>query len=358
MDDFTPEWLNKNIETFNVDKCSDKIKTVRNCVMSLENIGLSDFIRQFEVCDLQECSQYEFNQIFHNCLPKDIKNKVESQGVIPFHLNSKDYLNKVSEVVNKGPISCYEIDTMLERYVPTKNTIIEIYEEYKRMINNLPDTVVRKNEKDRRIHGQMIKYLPSTILSILKTEESWNGGAFSPEVLKRFLTMHQQVINWNLQNKKYKNYFKKTRINRIENESASESEDEKSQSGNYDSEDNELHVEDYYEFSRVNKIEKRTKRNMDYTTLQCTNCKKLRHTEERCIFNKDPEIRFKNQKKIGINICLKCRSTKHVDRDCDKFDKISILACARCNDNGKYEYHHTVNDCVKNNFLEKHAEGI
>ncbi len=358
-DDFTPIWIDKSIGSYNVDKCSDKIKTCKNQVMSIKNIGFQEFIDQFELCDFTDCSQFEFNQIVHNCLPKDLKDKVELTGIIPAFSKSKDYLNLVRETLNDGPISCYDVDTMLEKFKPTKqNNILEIYQEYKQKINNLPDSIVKKSEKDRRIHGQMIKYLPNTILSILKSDEANYGGPFTPEKLKRFLTMHQQVINWHLQNRRKNQYFKKTRVNKIDIESDDENEEEIDQIDNYESDDfDNLSIDDFYGPTRVNKIERRKNRQMNFNGMKCNNCKRLRHTEERCIFNLDPEVRYRNQKRIELKVCLKCRSSKHLDKDCKIFEKFTIEQCERCKKNGNYEYHHLVDECIQNNFLEKNMEG-
>ena len=75
----------------------------------MKNVGLIDYINQFAEFDFGGFTQYEFNAVFHNSLPRDIKDRIECKNIIPAKITNKDYLNTVSDIVNNGCVSNYEI---------------------------------------------------------------------------------------------------------------------------------------------------------------------------------------------------------------------------------------------------------
>ena len=86
---------------------------------------------------------------------------------------------------------------------------------------------------------------------------------------------------------------------------------------------------------------------------KCKICKKNYHNQDECIFNPDEKKRNKNQQKLKIRYCLKCKG-QHKDNDCEIFKKLLTLKpCERCESAEKYEYFHTPEECLKTNFLEK-----
>ena len=153
--------------------------------------------------------------------------------------------------------------------------------------------------------------------------------------------------------RKRNTFVKKTRINKIGRNYDEESEYE-SKTDSDQSEDSmdEMDMEDHYGYTRINKIERKRTTRSEYRQLSCIICKKLGHTEDQCIFNKDPETRNKNQKRIRLKICLKCRSSRHLEMDCPKFKELSNTQCQKCQKMNKYEYFHNTDDCDKTNFLE------
>ncbi len=202
MDDFTPDYINIKSGTFNIDKCADKIKMIKTMGINFENHGLAEYIKLFKWFDLSQFNQQEFNMIFHNVLSKNYRDKVESCGIIPTNETTKDYLNQVNEAIY-GRQSTFDIETNLENFKPTKNTIMEIFEEIRRKVSNISNSYMTYMEKERRIINMTKKHLPQMILSLLRQEQASRTGSMNLKVFKSFLSVHQNSADWYLKTKNY-----------------------------------------------------------------------------------------------------------------------------------------------------------
>ena len=346
-DDFTPKFIDTSLRYYNVEKVSDKLKIIKNQLLSLKNVGLIDYIDQFCEFDFDGFSQFEFNAVFHNSLPRDTKDRIECKNINPAKLTTKDYLNIVSDIVNNGRIANHNIDYMLETFKTSKRNIEDIYDEYRRKINNLPPNVMSASEKERRIHSQMMKYLPTQLLSILRIEEAKLGRNLNSETLHDFILLNRDQINKYLRFVNKTTMTKKVPIKRIEE---NELEDDNTTEINYEIEEEYLTAssDEEDEDSNVLKV-----KNEPRPFKKCKICKKNYHTQDECIFNPDENKRQKNQQKLKIRNCLKCKG-QHKDSNCEIFKKLLVSKpCERCEAAEKYEYHHTPEECLKVNFLEK-----
>ena len=65
-----------------------------------------------------------------------------------------------------------------------------------------------------------------------------------------------------------------------------------------------------------------------------------------------------NMTRIKLRSCLLCRELNHNSFDCPFFPNVTPVAtnCGNCQDNGMYQFHHTIQDCMKHNFLEKYHQ--
>ena len=389
MDDFTPDYINIKSGTFNIDKCADKIKMIKTMGINFENHGLAEYIKLFKWFDLSQFNQQEFNMIFHNVLSKNYRDRVESCGIIPTNETTKDYLNQVNEAIH-GRQSEFDIETTLENFKPNKNTIMEIFEEIKRKVNNISNSYMNNMEKERRIINMTKKHLPQMILTMLRQEQAGRTGSMNLKVFKSFLSVHQNSADWYLKTKKqtmYESKVKRSKVNKISNQynefdtdqdnfnqmhqnyetyTGSESSDTESCYDDLEDSYLKVHKFDRQQTSRDRQKESRYGQNSSrftndkkypkrvYVERKCTICKSDRHDNEWCKINPDDKIRIPLHGKLGINFCYKCKITGHNDLQCQIFkEKITNKACERCEKEGYYEYYHLPADCIKINFLEK-----
>ncbi len=345
-DDFTPTFIDTSLRYYNVEKVSDKLKIIKNQLLSLKNVGLIDYIDQFHEFDFDGFSQYEFNAVFHNSLPRETKDRIECKNINPAKLTSKDYLNIVSDIVNNGRIANHNIDYELETFKTSKKNIEDIFDEYRRKINNLPPNIMTDSEKERRLHSQMLKYLPSQLLSILRIEEAKLGRNLNSKTLHDFILLNRDQINKYLRFVHKTTTAKKIPIKRVEENDLDE---DNITEINYEIEEEyqTASSEEEDEDSNVLKV-----KNEPRPFKKCKICKKNYHTQDECIFIADDNKRQKNQQKLKIRNCLKCKG-QHKDSNCEIFKKLVVpKPCERCEAAEKYEYHHTPEECLKVNFLD------
>ncbi len=348
----TPSFLLDAPQTYNADKVFHKNRIIYRQMLNLESVGLKAFLEQLNSFDLSTFTQYEYNTLIHMMLSRELKEKIEVNGGNPLKLSTSDYLDRLNRSLNGNITSSMDFDERFSKFKPTSKNILSILYEYKKYLENVSNDIISDVEKQRKIISAVIKFIPFNIRPLLDATAALQGGKLTLSAFENFIRTHETSIDrfLNKNNLAQKGYIKKLDSNFVEQDVYSENLYDTFDMGTQDDYDDYNH-----DYDHVHGIHKITNSYQSRLSLKCDICKRYAHTDKMCIFNEIDSVRLENLKKTRIRHCLLCRSLTHVDTECTFFKGVKPCpnSCKNCQDAGYFQYHHPVEACLKNNFLER-----
>ena len=346
---FEPEFLRTKPNTYNANKVAEKSRIIHRQLVSIETSGLKSFLANIELCDVSDFTPCEYNMLVHMSITKDIKEKLESTGGNPLNMSTSEYLERLNKQLNGNISSAYDFDVKFATFSPQQKSIMGVYQEYRKFMENIPSQIIGDDEKNRKIIISMMKLIPYSLHPFLNSIQQSQNGRMTLTSFENFLKVHEVSIDRFLQERKGRTFVKKIHANEDFNTLDSSS---CSDFSDYNQHNLESETDMIEQFEGVFKIGQ-TQSNFKFS--KCSTCFRYGHKNADCIFAENNEKRLFNQNKMGIKHCLLCRSRSHRDTECTEFEGLKPVPapCKNCQDAGYYQFHHLTANCVRLHFLEK-----
>ncbi len=207
--DLEPSFLKYKNNTYNANKIAEKSRVIHRQLVSIENCGLKSFLENIELCDVSDFTPVEYNMLIHMSLTKEIKEKLEIMGGHPLHLTTSEYLDRLNRILNGNINTAYDFDVKFASFVPQQKNIMAIYMEFKKFLENIPDTIISEEEKNRRVISSLMKLIPYSLHPFLNAIQGAQGGRITEKSFVNFLKLHELTIDRFLKDKKQSSNYRK-----------------------------------------------------------------------------------------------------------------------------------------------------
>ena len=192
---FEPEFLRDKPNTYNSNKVAEKSKIIHRQLVNIEYSGLKSFLANIEICDVSDFTPCEYNMLVHISLSKDIKEKLEKTGGNPLFLTTCNYLERLSKLLNGNISSAYDFDVKFASFTPKQKNIMNIYQEYRKFMENIPSEIIGDDEKNRKIVISMMKSIPYNLHPFLNSIRQNQNGRITITSFENFLKLHEVSID-------------------------------------------------------------------------------------------------------------------------------------------------------------------
>ena len=112
---------------------------------------------------------------------------VRVYSTVPLTLPTSEYLDRLNRVLNGNITSAFDFDVKFAAFNPQQKNIMGIYVEYRRFLENVPENIITEGEKNRKIVGVLMRFIPYSLHPFLNAIQNAQGGILTKTSFENFI---------------------------------------------------------------------------------------------------------------------------------------------------------------------------
>ena len=315
--------------------CAKRISTLKKIgtFVLKKGTNFTSWMEQFPIKKYKDCTQIEYNVILSSFLDQEIIDYLQKNNINPRKMDNNSYFSEIQRICYNNIFSIEDIKLELENKNPKNNEPLDYLIEIFNLVDMIPTTQVPESQKIYMIWQCYKKIFSGSIQLLMENycRTLAPGLQAYKEGLRYYVRSHHKYLSQDMADCL-------NLINDNMNE-VSEVFSEEENSECYNENESE---------AALNTNKERKLKLPPKNKVLCNQCLQPNHRDSRCIYNKDPEIAYRNQKRMNYGYCLLCHDLNHMAIDCPIYPDCTAVKndCHICESHGKIKRKHPASRCI------------